>query len=131
MTKAVREDPASYMDKFQYDEVNERMRYAQEAKRARTTSPSSQVKKTKKNPPARLLLRNAILLDPNKPSMRAAAKNIKQSVQGAGQSAGSILKMIRKLPSKVVQQIYKGLEKMEPDEMTMIGTRLQKKYPGE
>lgn len=47
---------------------------------------------------------------------------------GSPQSAKSILAMIRKLPNKMVQQIYKGLESLEPDDLDMLG---KKKYPGE
>jgi hypothetical protein len=79
-----------------------------------------------RKPPARLLVRNALTMNTNKPSMRTAAKNIKQSV--VPQSAKSILAMIRKLPNKMVQQIYKGLESLEPDDLDMLG---KKKYPGE
>ena len=69
----------------------------------------------------------------NKPKMsKPAAMPMKKGPvakkPGNPQSAKSILSMIRKLPSKMVQQIYKGLESMEPDDLDMLG---KKKYPGE
>jgi hypothetical protein len=69
----------------------------------------------------------------NKPKMsKPAALSMKKGPvakkTGNPQSAKSILAMIRKLPNKMVQQIYKGLESLEPDDLDMLG---KKKYPGE
>lgn len=45
MTKSVQKDPASYMDKHEFDAETERLYQAQEAKRMRTTPASSTTKK--------------------------------------------------------------------------------------
>jgi len=41
MTKAVYREPSNYMDKHDFDAVTARLEHAQEAKRMRTTAPSS------------------------------------------------------------------------------------------
>lgn len=91
MTKSVRSSPSEYMDKSEFDEMSERMRYAQEAKRSRTTPPSSQVKKTKMS-------------------------DRKLSKMGAGINTGltaqrtKILKAIQRLPAAQQRKIYEALE---------------------
>lgn len=62
----------------------------------------------------------------NKP--KTSKMNPMPKKPGSSQSAKSILAMIKQLPSNVVQRIYRGLESMEPDELSMLG---KKKYPGE
>jgi hypothetical protein len=65
----------------------------------------------------RLLLRNGLLLNPNKASVRSATD-----------SAQSILAMIKKLPSDMIKKIFQGLESAGPADLDMLG---KKKYPGE
>jgi|LakMenE01Jun11ns_1017448.scaffolds.fasta_scaffold9286563_3 hypothetical protein len=64
----------------------------------------------------------------NKPKMSSPKKS---PMAPKSKGAASIIAMLKKLPQGTLTRVYKYLEKMEPEDVPMAGTRLQRKYPGE
>jgi hypothetical protein len=68
----------------------------------------------------------------NKPNYDKISK-LKSKVPFAPKAKGaaSIIAMLKKLPQETLTRVYKALENMEPGDVPMAGTRMQRKYPGE
>ena len=64
----------------------------------------------------------------NKPKMSSPKKS---PMAPKAKGAASIIAMLKTLPPQTLNKIYGALGKMEPKDVPMAGTRLQRKYPGE